>query len=376
MKSNIRVKIAEGSNPPQAGMIQSLGRNCWRIIPWQEYPEGKRIGLYHFRLDVSFFNSGSHAEDIEVTIVWPHSPAIVNQLLNFVYILEPSGRLRRFEGQAEGSFVHVRTRLIPGQSWMSTNPPWHPTHHQAWCRQMQRRGASLITLGYTAERRSIQTLQFGLGTKTAIVTARLHPYESASSYSALGVAEWLMKKGPAQRKILKEWRILVVPMANPDGVAHGCTRLTGIRGLDLNIESYQKKDATAETLKRWLTHCRPDLFIDFHNWMSQTVNGLYYMEKPDLWAFLEAFDAMIWDGRTWYADQVGADLKPGDPERQVFGRYCLRNFGTLAYVVEFPWHGSTIKSLKESGVRTIRAALTAHGKLRASSSATAPTPPC
>lgn len=360
MKSTIRLLLREGSNPPRRTAITEQGANAWIVEPWQEYLEGTRVGLYHFRMDLALQNPSSRPVEVSLSIRWPHLPEITRKLLDFVYVSTGTESIRRIAGTVEGSTVYVRFAVPPGDSWVSTNPPWHVAHNDAWFRTMRARGARVGVIGRSAQGRPIRVVEFGHGPRRALVVARMHPYESASSFCAVGLAEWLTKAAP--KRLLREWSVQIVPVASPDGVAQGCTRLTGVGGVDLNIEGIDSDDPTALALCAWVDRERPDVFLNFHNWMSQTVNGVGYFEKADLWSFLEAFDAMVWDGRTWYASRIGEDLKPGDPVRQRLDRHCREAFGSLCYILEFPWNGSTPRSLRLSGARGFRAALAAYGK--------------
>jgi len=360
--SCVRIRLLEGSNPPDRERIQEVGRHSWRIQPWQEYPEGTRIGLYHFRLDVAMDNQGGQRTDVQLDVCWPHTTEVTSAFLDFVYVTLPGGTVRRVSGLVTESVVTVQFSLPPGLSWISTNPPWHIRQNEDWFRKIRQAGARARVIGYSAAKRPIRAVEFGRGPLTAVVLARMHPYESASSFAARGVAEWLARARP--RKVLQEWTVSIVPISNPDGVAEGCTRLTGRNGVDLNIEAMDSADQVATVLRRWIAGKKPDVFLNFHNWMSKTANGLYYFEKPELWAFLKEFDRMVWEGRTWYALRIGEDLRGGDPERQVLERHCRAAFGSLCYILEFPWHGSTPQGIRLSGERGFKATLAAFSKLR------------
>lgn len=365
MPPDVRIRIQEGSNPPHFSGIQETGPLHWTIFPWQEYPEGTRVGKYHFRLDLCVENRASSPRTIFLDIHWPHAPKLVSQILDFVYVLGPGRAVRHVPGKTLRSVTRVRTVLQPGRSWISTNPAWHCRDNDAWLGRLRQAGAKIRTLGRTPSGRAVRAVEFGAGPKTALIAARMHPYESASSYCAAGAAEWLAKASPAARALQRDWRFSIVPVANPDGVAAGCTRLTGEQGADLNIEALEAGDGTALVLKKWIDRLKPDLFVNFHNWMGKTTNGLFYLSKPDLWAYLEAFDDMFWEKRTWLPLPIGGDVKPGDPVRQTFDRYCHEVHGALSYILEFPWHGSTPGSIRRSGVKALRAAVQAFERRRA-----------
>lgn len=51
-----------------------------------------------------------------------------------------------------------------------------------------------------------------------LITARVHPSEIGSSYSLIGMIDFLISGGEEAKRILNEFYFLIVPMLNPDGV--------------------------------------------------------------------------------------------------------------------------------------------------------------
>ena len=71
-------------------------------------------------------------------------------------------------------------------------------------------------------------------TPVALITARVHPGETSSSFCLMGIIETLLDPKCLQSYLLRrmfEWKI--VPMVNPDGVVSGNYR-TDPRGDNLN----------------------------------------------------------------------------------------------------------------------------------------------
>ena len=66
-----------------------------------------------------------------------------------------------------------------------------------------------------------------------IITARVHPGESVSSYVCNGIIEFLISNDEKARKLRQHFIFKIVPMLNPDGVIHGNYR-SNISGYDLN----------------------------------------------------------------------------------------------------------------------------------------------
>ena len=69
--------------------------------------------------------------------------------------------------------------------------------------------------------------------KAIVVTARVHPGESQSSFMAEGLINYLLSDDEEAREIRKKFVFKIIPMLNPDGVILGNTR-SSLLGVDLN----------------------------------------------------------------------------------------------------------------------------------------------
>lgn len=66
-----------------------------------------------------------------------------------------------------------------------------------------------------------------------ILTARVHPGESNSSYVMQGIIDFLTSETKAARILRRRFVFKIVPMLNPDGVIYGNYRCS-LLGVDLN----------------------------------------------------------------------------------------------------------------------------------------------
>jgi murein tripeptide amidase MpaA len=69
--------------------------------------------------------------------------------------------------------------------------------------------------------------------KVSLITARVHPGESNSSFVVQGFLQFVCSNDPLAKEIRSKYIFYVIPMANPDGVIHGNSRCN-LAGLDLN----------------------------------------------------------------------------------------------------------------------------------------------
>ncbi len=349
--------FVEGSNPPSAKRLEILAPNRWRVRPWIEEPEGTRVGIYGFRCDLLVRNRVARTQNLELEVSWHHDPRKVRKYLDFLHIEIAPDRWHLVQGKILGATVRFALRVPPGDHWLSVNPAWHVSHHMRWLESLPRR-ARVRTFGVTKGGRPMQEIVLGHPRRPTLgVIARCHPYESASSVKAVGIVEWLLGGSSAARRILRRWRVRIIPMANPDGVALGCARLTRPGGVDLNIEFFQPSDPTARAIERWIHEARPRLLLNLHNWMAKDLNGLYYREERDRRAFLRAFGRKLPGRRKWLALVMGGDFKPGDPPRQILDRLARDRYGALNFIVEFPWYRWSPAVMRREGARAFRAAV-------------------
>ena len=69
--------------------------------------------------------------------------------------------------------------------------------------------------------------------KAIIITARVHPGETNSSYIMQGLMEYITSNEKVAKSLRNSYVFKIVPMLNPDGVIIGNYRCN-LAGLDLN----------------------------------------------------------------------------------------------------------------------------------------------
>ncbi|MBN2377917.1 MAG: DUF2817 domain-containing protein [Sedimentisphaerales bacterium] len=84
--------------------------------------------------------------------------------------------------------------------------------------------------GYSVENRPITYLLLGHGPNTCLIMATIHGNEQAGTPLLLQLIEHLQQ--PQNAHLLAGRQLVIVPVANPDGVAHN--RRFNSRGIDLN----------------------------------------------------------------------------------------------------------------------------------------------
>ena len=123
----------------------------------------------------------------------------------------------------------------------------------------------------------------GKYTKTFFMTFAIHGFED--SYSRDGqllTAEGnkLVEYYAKNPKMLKNYRLVIVPCLNPDGTIAGvnnqraCSTAFGrctAKHIDMNRDFASFQAMESRYLKDFLNKYRPDVFTDFHGWLDETI---------------------------------------------------------------------------------------------------------
>lgn len=123
-----------------------------------------------------------------------------------------------------------------------------------------------------------------------VLTARIHPGESNSSYMMKGVIDFLISDDPVASELRDKFVFKVIPMLNPDGVVNGNYRCS-LAGCDLNRRWKYPSEILHPTVYHTkkliakLAQERPlALYCDFHG-HSRRKNAFFYgnqiYEKPE-----------------------------------------------------------------------------------------------
>lgn len=115
--------------------------------------------------------------------------------------------------------------------------------------------------------------------KAVVITARVHPGETNSSYIMQGLIEYLTGNDRQARHLRNTYVFKIVPMLNPDGVVVGNYRCN-LAGLDLNRQYILPNNETSpeiyavkEMIKQTLECRKIELYCDIHG--HSTMKNLF-----------------------------------------------------------------------------------------------------
>ncbi|KAM5291498.1 cytosolic carboxypeptidase 4 [Glossophaga mutica] len=173
----------------------------------------------------------------------------------------------------------------------SVNPRKVYFRQEVLCQTLGGNPCPLVTITAVPESTSADHLEQFRQRPYQVITARVHPGESNSSWVMKGALEFLVSRDPVARLLRENFIFKIIPMLNPDGVINGNHRCS-LRGEDLNRQwlapSAQRQPTIyhAKGLLYYLSSIghSPEVFCDFHG-HSQKKNVFLYgcSIKETLW---------------------------------------------------------------------------------------------
>jgi len=145
-------------------------------------------------------------------------------------------------------------------------------------------GADRRVIGRSHDGRPIEVLIFGNpgSGRLIVLLGRQHPPEVTGAIAMQRFLEVLAGGGGAAARLRQDYRIIAIPLLNPDGVARGHWR-TNMGGVDLNRDWGRFTQPETRAARGFLAalmaeeSLRPALMIDFHS----TRRNLFYLQGED-----------------------------------------------------------------------------------------------
>ncbi len=178
----------------------------------------------------------------------------------------------------------LRLAVGPDTTWVSAQEPWISGRFDAWTAGLP--GVVRTDIGESLRGRPIRMVSFGRESSPeglVMVISRQHPPEVTGTLAMKAFVETLLGDGPQEDAFRSRFRVLVVPLVNPDGVDGGHWRHSA-GGIDLNRdwldfnqpEARHVRDAMVSEAER--TGAPVVFAIDFHS----TQEDVFYTHSRDL----------------------------------------------------------------------------------------------
>jgi hypothetical protein len=352
----------EGSNPQDPGLIEWSGEDRVRVCPESEDGDSN----YKFAFDVTVHNSGASVRPLHLDIDWREPPTVGTRYMAArasVFVQHEGSGLQEAQGELDGDHARFRLRIPPGSTRLGLHPPFGRRELEAFFAQAAALdGARRITFGQTAEGRPLEAAvlpALGTSSSAALGIGRLHPYESAGSFCIWGVLDLLAS--PSGEPLRRERTFVLVPVANPDGVAHGLCKRTAWGGVNLSAEGNESSDPAACALRGLIAGLastgRRSLLLDAHGWMNR---------EDGLWVYRRDLERAI-------VGQLRGERFPNgwrttlyekgvsDVPRTDLRRYAAQQLRMEPVVTSIPWYGRSPVTMRQIGGMIAEVALDALG---------------
>ena len=189
-----------------------------------------------------------------------------------------------WKGESGAAECVLKLKVGPKPVWVASNHMVGVDQLWAWTDALSRKpGASLRTIGRSIAGRPIQMVEIDQGAPAnyVVVIGRQHPPEVTGSMGLVAFLDRIMDDSVESKAFRKKFRVVTVPLVNPDGVHEGQWRST-LGAVDSNRDWHDfsqpetrcVRDAILEIQKR--PDARMFLLLDFHT----TSKDIFYL-PPD-----------------------------------------------------------------------------------------------
>ncbi len=334
-----------GANPRRASDIEKLAPNRFLLRPWSEDGDGN----YKFRLNVEAINESEKPQHLKLLIDWDE-PEYMN--LRDYLLLGRDEQWTSFPGKLDGVITELDVVVPPGDWYLGLHPVYDLDLFDEDCRAAVAAGFESFEFGRSTEGRKMVALSAGNpGGPPVMVLSRFHPYETAGSFCTSAILSALAADLAEEGPLTAKFRFVVVPMANPDGVAGGCCKRSGPRGPDLCHQGADSDDPAGRALAEFVGEVKPRGYLDVHGWMYREHDGLCYShpEKRDAFAAALAGEPLF--KREWECSDRGRmPDEPGD-----FFMRATRDHGAVAFEISPSWFGRTVTDMRSYGAKLLGA---------------------
>jgi len=186
----------------------------------------------------------------------------------------------------DGKTATLDLDVGPQPLWVAAQELWPAARHQAFLEQMKgREGVEVARLGKSLQGRPIDLLRTDPGQPrpaTLVVIGRQHPAEVTGAQALEPFVETLLDDSELSRRFRSTFRVVVVPMLNPDGVEAGHWRLNA-GGQDINRDWGPFTQPETRLMRDLLASIDGDpqgrlaALVDFHS----TREDVFYTQRDE-----------------------------------------------------------------------------------------------
>ncbi|MDX1515459.1 MAG: amidohydrolase family protein [Woeseiaceae bacterium] len=183
----------------------------------------------------------------------------------------------------DGATARIALMLDRRPVFVAARAPVTEDHYSAWFGRARQRGtATAAVIGHSVAGRPIRYLDSGGDSDDVILlVGRQHPPEVSGASALFVFAETLLGRSELAVHFRGRYRVIVVPLLNPDGVEAGHWR-HNLNGVDLNRDWGPFTQPETQAVRDLLDELdasgkRVRLFLDFHS----TKRNVFYTQNDE-----------------------------------------------------------------------------------------------
>lgn len=354
----------DGSCPHSRQAVKQAGRHKFIIFPsfrsTKERMDEEQRGKGS-RFSIKVANRGQQVLPVELIADWETNDRTENHDIGHIKH-ESDDDWTMISGRREPTKITYRLTVKPGITHVALYPEYNTADCGNWVETLPQYGVRTIVAGYSRQDRKIWLLRLPSPNPKAwpfMVQTRDHAYETAGSYVAEGIVNFLVSGEPMADYLRGKFDFTILPMTNPDGVYKGLSRLTWEQGADMN-RVHTVPDRGHATVKRVIDKCKPRVYMNVHNWTYKYYDGLYCNDGIIAERIVAHMPADSAHNKRWNIQTSADFLKqmglPECPEKnKSWKNYCRDKFGAWGVTFEFPWFGLNTADMREKGKKAMLA---------------------
>jgi len=345
-----------GANP-KTDRITSSGSHEFILRPSSE------TAGESFRLETKIVNRRSEPAEVRLIIEWPVKQWI--ELKDYLYVMgEADKDWILVPASTEESRTLITITAAPGETYVCLHPKYSYDDCEKYIAGLNHPWIAKENLGLSGEGRNIRRIAVTdrriCDGKNILIVGRNHACETSANYCIEGMLTWLTSTDPIARYALKKFIFNFLPMTNPDGVANGLDRFTRQGGADLNRDDATNRllypgsmpDKSHEVYFRALDAIKPSVFACLHSYNFRHKDQIFGGTEEEIDKFITFMPDQIEAGKVWLKTVSDGKNKPEG--------YCRNKFGATSFLLEVPWFGRNGRTMRETGVKIIRALILMH----------------
>jgi len=197
---------------------------------------------------------------------------------------------------------HLKLKVNSDTLWVSGQELLLSHYYEQWIDKLsQRPFVKKSVIGQSVNRSAINKLEIAEGIDNSdlvYIIGRQHPPEVTGAFGLISFVEKLADNSELSKNFRKKFRVVVIPLVNPDGVDNGQWRHNS-NGVDLNRDWYALNQPETKQVRDELLRTANELkgkvkfFIDFHS----TQQDIFYITSKD--SMLD-FDPIYETTQNWF----------------------------------------------------------------------------